>query len=45
MNRGLYAAPIGWIDADGNGEFAVAIRSAALLGKTKALIYMQVEEL
>jgi menaquinone-specific isochorismate synthase len=32
LNRGLYAAPIGWVDADGNGEFAVAIRSAALLG-------------
>lgn len=32
MNRGLYAAPVGWVDADGNGEFAVAIRSAALLG-------------
>ncbi len=32
MNRGLYAAPIGWLDADGNGEFAVAIRSAVLRG-------------
>lgn len=30
MNRGLYAAPIGWVDAAGNGEFAVAIRSALL---------------
>ncbi|MGE8001254.1 isochorismate synthase [Lysinibacillus sp. NPDC093190] len=38
MNRGLYAAPIGWVDADGNGEFAVAIRSAALL-KDKAYLY------
>jgi menaquinone-specific isochorismate synthase len=26
--RGWYAAPVGWIDADGNGTFAVAIRSA-----------------
>ena len=26
--RGWYAAPIGWLDAYGNGEFAVAIRSA-----------------
>ena len=38
MNRGLYAAPIGWLDAEGNGEFAVAIRSAALL-KDKAYLY------
>jgi menaquinone-specific isochorismate synthase len=32
FERGLYAAPIGWIDCQGNGEFAVAIRSA-LLGR------------
>jgi menaquinone-specific isochorismate synthase len=28
MPRGWYAAPIGWVDADLDGEFAVAIRSA-----------------
>ena len=38
MNRGMYAAPIGWLDADGNGEFAVAIRSAALV-EDKAYLY------
>ena len=38
MNRGLYAAPVGWLDADGNGEFAVAIRSAALVNN-KAYLY------
>src|SRR5690606_2028092 len=38
MNRGMYAAPIGWIDANGNGEFAVAIRSAALI-QNKAYLY------
>lgn len=38
MNRGYYAAPVGWIDAEGNGEFAVAIRSA-LLNKTHAYLY------
>lgn len=38
MNRGLYAAPIGWIDAEGNGEFAVAIRSAALINN-QAYLY------
>ncbi len=32
FERGLYAAPIGWIDHRGNGEFAVAIRSALLNG-------------
>jgi menaquinone-specific isochorismate synthase len=26
--RGWYAAPVGWLDAEMNGEFAVAIRSA-----------------
>lgn len=38
MNRGLYAAPIGWVDAEGNGEFAVAIRSA-LLKDERAYLY------
>jgi len=38
MNRGYYAAPIGWIDASGNGEFAVAIRSA-LLDRDSAYLY------
>lgn len=38
LNRGLYAAPIGWLDAQGNGEFAVAIRSA-LLAKDQAFLY------
>lgn len=38
MNRGLYAAPIGWLDAEGNGEFAVAIRSASLV-EDKAYLY------
>ena len=37
MDRGLYAAPIGWLDAEGNGEFAVAIRSALLTGETAHL--------
>ncbi len=37
MDRGYYAAPIGWTDAAGNGEFAVAIRSALLDGDTAHL--------
>lgn len=38
LSRGLYAAPIGWVDATGNGEFAVAIRSAAVVDE-KAYLY------
>jgi menaquinone-specific isochorismate synthase len=32
ISRGWYAAPVGWIDAEGNGTFAVAIRSAVSKG-------------
>ena len=38
LDRGWYAAPIGWVDANGNGEFAVAIRSA-LLEDNKAHLF------
>jgi menaquinone-specific isochorismate synthase len=31
--RGWYAAPVGWIDDEMNGQFAVAIRSAVAQGK------------
>lgn len=31
--RGWYAAPIGWIDGEGNGQFGVAIRSAVIQDK------------
>ncbi len=30
--RGWYASPVGWLDADGEGQFAVAIRSALVKG-------------
>ncbi|MFE4429790.1 isochorismate synthase MenF [Peribacillus butanolivorans] len=30
LERGFYAGPLGWVDAYGNGEFAVGIRSALL---------------
>jgi menaquinone-specific isochorismate synthase len=36
--RGWYAAPVGWFDADGDGEFAVGIRSA-LAGGTSATLF------
>ncbi|MDP6606672.1 MAG: isochorismate synthase [Dehalococcoidia bacterium] len=32
MDRGWYAGPIGWIDAAGDGEFAVALRAALVRG-------------
>jgi menaquinone-specific isochorismate synthase len=37
-DRGWYAAPVGHIDASGDGEFGVAIRSALAQGN-KALLY------
>lgn len=37
FERSLYAAPIGWIDYQGNGEFAVGIRSALIDGCTARL--------
>ncbi len=33
FERGWYAAPIGWIDTQGNGEMAVGLRSGVLRGK------------
>lgn len=37
FDRGWYAAPVGWVDKEGNGEFAVAIRSALLRGREASL--------
>lgn len=34
LDRGRYAGPVGWVDASGNGTFAVAVRSAELDGAT-----------
>ncbi len=30
FDRGRYGGPVGWVDGSGNGEFAVAVRSAQL---------------
>jgi menaquinone-specific isochorismate synthase len=30
FDRGRYAGPVGWIGADGDGEFAIALRGAQL---------------
>ncbi|TVR31237.1 MAG: isochorismate synthase [Balneolaceae bacterium] len=38
MDRGWYAAPVGWFNLNGSGEFAVAIRSA-LINKNRATLY------
>jgi isochorismate synthase len=38
LDRGWYGAPVGWIDARGQGEFAVAIRSA-LVGNSEASLF------
>jgi menaquinone-specific isochorismate synthase len=37
FDRGWYAAPVGWVDAAGNGSFAVALRSALARGDTATL--------
>jgi menaquinone-specific isochorismate synthase len=35
--RGRYAAPVGWVDANGDGEFAIALRCAQLAGRVATL--------
>ncbi|WP_174614112.1 isochorismate synthase [Virgibacillus ihumii] len=37
LDRGWYGAPIGWLDSNGNGEFAVAIRSGLIQGDEASL--------
>ncbi len=37
-DRGWYASPVGWFDAEGDGHFAVAIRSALFIGN-EAFVY------
>jgi menaquinone-specific isochorismate synthase len=36
--RGLYAGPVGWVDANGDGEFFIGIRSAQIRG-AKASVF------
>jgi isochorismate synthase len=38
FDRGAYAGPVGWVDAHGNGEWAIALR-CALLDGTRATLY------
>ncbi len=38
FDRGLYAGPVGWVDAAGDGEWAVALRGAQLDGSRARLV-------
>ncbi|MGH3856933.1 MAG: isochorismate synthase [Pseudonocardiaceae bacterium] len=33
MDRGRYAGPVGWIDAEGDGELGIALRCAQIAGR------------
>ncbi len=37
-SRGRYAAPVGWIDGRGDGEFAIALRCAQVNGRSVRLM-------
>jgi isochorismate synthase len=37
IDRGAYAGPVGWVDANGDGEWAIALRCAEITGKTARL--------
>ncbi len=37
FDRGCYAGPVGWVDAAGNGEWAIALRCALLHGERATL--------
>jgi menaquinone-specific isochorismate synthase len=38
MTRGRYAAPVGWLDGRGDGEFAIALRCAQVAGRRVRLM-------
>jgi menaquinone-specific isochorismate synthase len=38
MTRGRYAAPVGWLDSNGDGEFAIALRCAQVNGRSVRLM-------
>jgi menaquinone-specific isochorismate synthase len=38
FDRGRYAGPVGWVDAHGDGDWAVALRCAELDGTTARLV-------
>ncbi len=36
--RGYYAGPVGWVDANGNGEWAVGLRTATVSGSSARMM-------
>ena len=38
LDRGRYAGPVGWVDAEGDGVWAVGVRSAQIEGRRARLI-------
>ena len=38
MDRGRYAGPVGWMDATGDGEWGIALRSAEIDGRDGAAV-------
>lgn len=39
LDRGLYAGPVGWLDAAGNGEFGIALRGAVVEDEHTVRLY------
>lgn len=39
MDRGLYAGPVGWVDARHNGDFGIALRGGVLEEPSAATVY------
>ena len=39
MDRGLYAGPVGWVDARHNGDFGIALRGGILEDAATAGVY------
>ena len=37
MDRERYAGPVGWMDAEGNGEWGIALRCAQIAGNRARL--------
>jgi menaquinone-specific isochorismate synthase len=40
MDRGRYAGPVGWVDADGDGEFGIALRCGELAADARSMRIM-----
>jgi menaquinone-specific isochorismate synthase len=39
LERGPYAGPVGWMDAEGNGEWGIALRGAVVESPTRVRMY------